>query len=111
MQIVLKVKNIHDFGKKKLKGNMYEYEHDFPRINKGDFLIYFYPENNAIGVYKAIKETEYYLKDGFQNCKGIMERFELSAIEFIEWVKKNISIELSETFDYEFNQLLKGIYD
>ena len=87
MKIVTKVKGVDDFRKEKMSGNVFKYSHHYPRINEGDFLIYFYPKDNAIGIYQAKEELEYYYKDGFQYCSGKMCRYEKSLIEFIEWVE------------------------
>jgi len=88
MSIVTKVKNKDDFGKRKIGGNVYEYSHHYPRMAKNDFLIYYYPENRAIGIYQVTAEEEFYEKDGFQYCRGRMARYEKSAAEFVDFIKE-----------------------
>jgi hypothetical protein len=106
MKIVTKVKGIDDFGKEKISGNVFKYSHHHPRINEGDFLIYFYPKDNAIGIYQAKEELEYYYKDGFQYCSGKMYRYEKSALDFIEWIKSK-NVELADTFEKTMNDLIE----
>lgn len=104
MKIVTKVKGIDDFGKERVRGNLFQYSHHYPRVNDGDFLIYFYPEDKAIGIYQAKEETEYYSKDGFQYCSGKMHRYEKDPMDFIEWIKStNVALAL------EFENTMNGL--
>ena len=106
MNIITKVKGVDDFGKEKISGNLFQYSHHYPRTSKGDFLIYFYPKNNAIGIYQAKEELEYYNKDGFQYCRGTMARYDKSALEFIEFIKTK-NIELAKTSEKVINNLFE----
>lgn len=105
MKIVAKVKGVDDFGKERLSGNIYQYTHSYPRIAEGDFLIYFYPKDNALGIYQAKDELEYYYDDGFQYCRGKMCRYEKTPLDFFEWIKSK-DLELARAFEKTINDLI-----
>lgn len=105
MKIVTKVKGVDDFGREKISGNVFKYSHHYPRINEGDFLIYFYPKDNMLGIYLAKEELEYYFKDGFQFCSGKMCRYEKTPLDFIKMMKSK-NIELGELFEKTINDLI-----
>ncbi len=84
MKIVTNVKGVTDFGKRSINDSLYEYSQHYPRVEKGDILLYYYPQDNAMGIYIADRELEYYSRDGFQYCRGTMIRYSKSAMEFCE---------------------------
>jgi hypothetical protein len=102
-KIITNVKDVDDFGKKQLNENTYEYSQHFPRVIENDILIYYYPKINALGIYQATKELEYYYKDGFQYCRGLMIKYQGSGEQFIELIKSR-DIETG-------NMIEKTIYD
>lgn len=74
MKIVSKIKGVDDFGKEIINTNVAKYEHHYPRMQKNDILIYYYPKENAIGLYQVTNELTYYYKDGFQHTSGLMNK-------------------------------------
>jgi len=104
MAIITKVKGYDDFGKRILSGHNYEYEHHYPRVNKGDILVYYYPKDNAMGIYIAGEETEYYNKDGFQYCKGDMVRCGNSPLDALNNIKSQ-NTKLGEQLENVMNEI------
>lgn len=104
MNIVTKIKGKDDFGKKKIGGNVFEYSHHIPRMVKNDFIIYYYPETKAIGIYQVTSEEEFYEKDGFQYCRGRMARYEKSAAEFVDFIK-----EKNEKLGNKFEEIIMKV--
>lgn len=88
MRIVTKVKGEDDYGRVKLYGNVYQYGHSYPRVEKGDFILYYSPTENSLGIYQVKEETEYYFKDGYQYCEGNMIRFKKAPMDFINLIEK-----------------------
>ena len=41
MKIVTKVKGKDDFGREKISGNVWKYSHHYPRVSKGDYILYY----------------------------------------------------------------------
>lgn len=88
MRIVTKVKGEDDYGRVMLYGNVYQYEHAYPRVEKGDFILYYSPTEKSLGIYQVKEETDYYNKDGYQYCQGEMIRFKKTPMDFINLVEK-----------------------
>lgn len=66
------VKDVNEFGKKLLSSDLFQYEHYSTRVYKGDLLIYFYPENNSLGIYEAQEETNSFVRDDLKWYEGKM---------------------------------------
>lgn len=88
MSIYTNVKDVNDFGKRKIVNNLYEYEQRHARPKQGDLIVYYYPNDNMLGVYQVTKELEYYNKDGYEYSRGEMLRVERSAEQLINDLKK-----------------------
>lgn len=80
MKIVTKVKGIHEFGKKSITNNVCEYELFSPRMCENDILIYYYPQEEVIGIYQVTKELSYFNKDDLQVCRGLMNRLNTGTL-------------------------------
>ena len=81
MRIISKIKGVDDFGKETINKYVSKYEHHYPRMQENDILIYYYPKDNAIGLYQVEKELTYYYKDGFQHTTGLMNKLNLGTIQ------------------------------
>jgi len=101
MSIHTFVKDVNDFGKKPIQNNLYEYEQHSPRPNVGDTLIYFYPNENKLGIYTVTKELEFYKdREDFTYCRGEMLRCERTPEQVIDDLKKThlgFAMELQKT--------------
>jgi hypothetical protein len=89
MNIATKVKGIDDFGKTIVRKGVYRYEHSCPIMKENDFLIYFYPNENSVGIYQVTGEISFYYKDGFQMCSGNMYRYPTTPEETINKIGVN----------------------
>ena len=107
MKLITKVKDVDDFGKAKISGNLYQYSHHYPRVEPQDFIIYYYPADNMMGIYQVTKETEAYSKDGFTYYEGEMLRSEKSIQEFVDSTKRH-NLEAGKIFEKTILDLMKN---
>lgn len=74
MKIVTKIKGVDSFGRRNINNNVCEYQLHYPRMEENDILIYYYPQENVIGIYQVTEELSYFNKDDLQVCTGLMNR-------------------------------------
>ena len=103
-QVYFKVKGVDDFSKKEIGADLYQYEHAYPRLTTGDWIIYYYPATNQCGAYAFEKEISYYDKDSFQNCTGVIRRACSSIYEFIEKLSL-VNVDVADSVSKKINQL------
>lgn len=108
MKITTMIKDVDDFGREQINGNLYRYSQHYPRVEKDDIILYFFPKNRAVGIYEVKEETEFYSKDGFQFCSGKMIRFNGEAHEFVSSHKNQ---EIAKKVETEILRVVKEYFD
>jgi hypothetical protein len=109
-KLVLKRRGVDDFGREQINGRLFQYSQHHPRVSPGDIILYFDKKERNLGMYIVIKETEYYYKDGFQYCKGTMNRFlDGDTTDFEAKIKKYYNNALADEFAKLVAQLVEEL--